>query len=120
METERIIEQIINSKKARKKIRKYYTLAIYSYLAPPGFFGAFLLDSFTVGLTEMFFFAIALLSLLPAGVAGLIFTEKGLKIAFTSNDYEKKDIGYANLIMGIIYIVAGLLALGLGYLMIEN
>ncbi|QHT71287.1 hypothetical protein GXP67_33850 [Rhodocytophaga rosea] len=120
METERIIEQIVNSKKARKKISWYYTLAIYSYLSPIGLFGLFLLDSFTFGLTESFFFGATLLGLLLAAIASLFFTVKGLRIAFKTNDYEKKDIGYANLIMGVIYCIAGLLALGYTYIMIEN
>ena len=120
MKAEQIAEQIINSKISRSKITKYYSRAIYSYLLPPGFFGLFLVDIFTFGLTQMFFFAVALLSLLPAGAAGLFFTVKGLRISFKSNDYEKKDIGYANLIMGIIYFVAGLLGLGLAYIMVEN
>jgi hypothetical protein len=58
-----------------------------------------------------------LLSLLPAGVMGLFFTSKGLKLAFQSGDYQKKDIGYANLIMGLVLAGVGVIGLGLVYMM---
>jgi hypothetical protein len=61
-----------------------------------------------------------LLSLFPVGIVGLVFTIKGLRLAFRSGDYKKKDIGYANLIMGIILTAGGLLGLSLAYVMTAN
>ncbi len=68
----------------------------------------------------MFFLSVAFLSLVPAGCTGLFFTIKGLMLAFKNNDYQKKDIGYANLIMGIIIVFAGLFAAALTYMMVSQ
>jgi len=97
----------------RDRITRFYRIAVYSYAAPFFCLGLQLLDSATFSLTQMFFFALFLWSLLPLGTTGLICTGLGLRLAFQSNDYQKKDIGYANILMGLIMVAAGLLGLGL-------
>lgn len=111
------MKQETNGRGVRARISKYYTIAVYCYLLPPGFLGLYFLDFSTIGLTGAFFLATTVLSLLPVGVVGLLCTVKGLKLAFKSGDHEKKDIGYANLIMGLILAVGGLISLGLTYVM---
>lgn len=114
------MDQMTNSKIRQTQITKCYRIAVYSYLMPLGFSGLYLLDSIIFGLTKIFFLAIALGSLLPVAIIGLFFTVKGLIIAFKSNHYEKKDMGYTNLLMGIILFVGGILGFGLAYLMVAK
>jgi len=61
----------------------------------------------------MFFFALFLGGMLPLGAIGLVCTGLGLRLAFQDNDYQKKDIGYANMLMGLLLVAVGLLSLGL-------
>ncbi|MBD0296602.1 MAG: hypothetical protein ICV84_15620 [Flavisolibacter sp.] len=114
------MDEVSNSLISRERISKQYRLAIYSYLSPVGLFGLHIVDAYTFRLTDALFFAVAVLSLLPSGCAGLFFTAKGIAMAVKNNDYQKKDIGYANLTMGIIIVIAGLLGAGLAYVMVSN
>ncbi len=111
------MEQDANGRNVRARISKNYTIAVYCYLIPLGFLGLYFLESSTLKLTGAFFMATTLLSLLPVGVVGLFFTVKGLRLAFQSGDYEKKDMGYANLILGLILVLGGLIGLGFAYVM---
>jgi hypothetical protein len=91
---------------ARADIVSCYKRATYCYAAPFCLMVlGFILPDF-VG-------AAFLLTLLPSGLAGLFFTKRGLSLSTRSGDREKKDVGYANLILGVIILVLGLLALGL-------
>jgi hypothetical protein len=69
-----------------------------------------------VGVAEGLFAGLFFLALFPLAVAGLVFTIKGLRLSSYSNDYEKKDVGYANLLLGLILSALGLLALGFAYI----
>lgn len=67
------------------------------------------------GIDEGLFLGGFLLSLLPLAVAGLVFTRKGLRLSSESNNREKKDVGFASLVLGLILGDLGLLALGCAY-----
>jgi di/tricarboxylate transporter len=114
------MNEVSSSRIPREKITKQYQLAVYSYLAPVGLLGLYFVDAYTFKVTDALFLAVALMSLLPSGCVGLFFTGKGIAMAVKNNDYEKKDTGYANLTMGIIIVIAGLLAAGLAYVMVSN
>ncbi|MDX5443026.1 MAG: hypothetical protein LPJ89_04500, partial [Hymenobacteraceae bacterium] len=92
-------------------------IAIFCFVIPFIFLGLLLIDSLTFDLTGAFFFSLFLITLLPLGVIVFVFTCKGLRISFKENNYQKKDIGYANLIMGLIIIGCGVLGLGFAYVM---
>ncbi|MFT2010219.1 hypothetical protein ACMA1I_16210 [Pontibacter sp. 13R65] len=94
-----------------------YRIAVYSFIIPFLFLVLYLIDSWTFNFTNIFFLAVFIISLFPSGITGLLFTYKGLRRLFKENNYEKKDIGYANLIMGIIITGCGIVGLGLAYLM---
>ncbi|MGI4762094.1 MAG: hypothetical protein ACRYF0_15410 [Janthinobacterium lividum] len=66
------------------------------------------------------YFPVVPLVLLPFSLAGLYFTRRGLALARTSGDREKRDIGYANLVLGIILAGLGLLGLALAYLWLNS
>lgn len=110
------MEQETTSRHIRSRISKYYTIAVYSYVMPLVLLGLYVVDSLTFNLA-FFFLPLTLLSLFPIGAIGLVFTIKGLRLAFHSSDYQKKDTGYANLIMGLILAGGGLIGLGLMYVM---
>jgi hypothetical protein len=69
-----------------------------------------------IGIGEEVLVGIGFLSTFPLALAGLLFTVKGLRLASQSNDYEKKDVGYANLVLGLILATSGLMALGFAYI----
>jgi uncharacterized membrane protein len=92
----------------RAEIVGYYKKATYCYAAP---FGLLFLSFLVPFAGQLAFF-----SLLPLGLVGLLFTKRGLALATKSGDREKKDVGYANLVLGIIILVLGLLLLGIIYL----
>lgn len=92
----------------RAEIVSQYKLATYCYAVP---FGLLLL-----GLLVPFLGKLGLLTFLPLGLAGLFFTKRGLALATKSGDREKKDVGYANLMLGFITLALGLLIVAFVYL----
>lgn len=58
---------------------------------------------------------LALATLLPFGLAGLFFTKRGLALSIKSDDRQKKDVGYANLVLGSIILIIGLLVVAFAY-----
>lgn len=96
----------------RIEIVSFYKKATYCYITP----FALLILAFVVP----FLGALWLFTLLPLGMAGLFFTKRGLALAIKSGDKEKKDVGYANLILGIVILGLGLLSLGFAYMMVVN
>ncbi|UOQ70670.1 hypothetical protein [Hymenobacter cellulosilyticus] len=113
------MDPIAESKLSRQRIEKLYKTALYSYSAPFALAGGGLLASFVSDEAERFFFAAAALSLLPLVIVGLVCTIIGLRVAFATSDYQKKDIGYANLIMGLILFALAFLGMGFAYLMTD-
>jgi hypothetical protein len=92
----------------RAEIVSFYKKATYCYAAP---FALLLL-----GFVWEAAFGLFLLTILPSGIAGLFFTTRGLALARKSRDTEKKDVGYANVLLGGIGLIVGLLAWSLIYL----
>jgi len=94
---------------SRTQIVANYRKATYCYASP--------FSLLLIGFVIPFSAFLGLLSLLPLGVAGLFFTRRGLALAVSSGDREKKDVGYANLILGVIILGLGLLWLAIAYAM---
>lgn len=110
------LAKMLNYVKDRNKITRFYKIALYAYISPIILLGISILDSCTLDLAASYFLPAFIFTLLPSGVVGIIFTIFGSKISFKEKDYEKKDTGYANLIMGIVMSVIGLLASGFIYM----
>ena len=91
----------------RTEIVRCYRNATYCYAAPVGL----LVLSFLVP----FLGELWLLTPLPLGLAGLLFTKRGLALAVKSGDQEKRDVGYANLVLGFLMLAFGLLGLAFAY-----
>ncbi|GAB3824022.1 hypothetical protein GCM10028821_02450 [Hymenobacter jeollabukensis] len=94
---------------SRSAIVGWYRRATFCYALP---FGLGLL-----GAVVPLFFTLALLGILPLALAGLFFTKRGWTLAVRSGDVEKKDVGFANFILGAILLALGLLGFFLAYLM---
>ncbi|RSK31669.1 hypothetical protein [Hymenobacter metallilatus] len=89
-----------------------YEKASYSYFTPV----AFVLLGFVLD----FFLPLALLTALPCSVIGLYFSYKGFKASGRLGYLEKKDVGYANILLGILLFVAGLVSAGFAYVWISG
>jgi hypothetical protein len=91
----------------RAEIVSFYKKATYCYAAP---FALLLLAFVWEFAVWLFLFII-----LPSSIAGLFFTTRGLALARKSRDTEKKDVGYANVVLGGIALLVGLLVWALAY-----
>ncbi|UOQ65534.1 hypothetical protein [Hymenobacter volaticus] len=69
-----------------------------------------------LGIGEGLFLGGFFVGLFPLAAGGIIFTVLGMRLSIRTNDREKKDIGYANLILGLILFVVGLLAFCFAYM----
>lgn len=99
------IAQVVST---RANIVNFYKKATYTFLVPLGFllFG-FLWDYFLI---------LSLLIILPCSIIGLYFTRNGFRLATKQGDLEKKDVGYANMWVGVILFGLGLLGAGLAFM----
>ena len=91
----------------REEIINNYRKATYCYFIPFGLA--------VIGALLNFFLLLALLTLLPAGILGLYFTRRGLLLAGKSGDREKKDVGYVNVLLGILVLGLGIVGVGIAY-----
>lgn len=102
---------------ARTVIVSFYKKATYCYGLPFGFLSLQLLLNVVSNFNFQPFLALFFLTILPLSALGIAFTKRGFTLAVKSGDREKKDVGYANLILGSIIVVLGLVGLALGYMM---
>jgi hypothetical protein len=106
------------NKQTELKIRKYYRLSLICYLAP------FLLP--ILGLLMHYLslkiidddistisFLLILYILFPSCCVGLFFNIKGISISKQQNNYQKKVIGYQNLLFGAPILFIGFLCYSL-------
>ena len=96
---------------SRTEVTGFYRKATYCYAIP----FVLLVMAFIVPFLGM----LGILTLVPLGAAGLFFTVRGLTIANKNGEREKKDAGYANLFLGVIIIVLGMLGLAFTYVMVN-
>lgn len=102
------MEQSKRAISTREQIVKNYRVATYCYLTP--------FSLVLVGLIWDVFLPLVLLTLLPAGAIGIFFTRRGLRLASQSGDREKKDVGYANVLLGSIVLALGVFGIAIAYL----
>lgn len=95
----------------RNRISKLYKYALCCYALPFVFLVAAVL-----GIGEGILLGGFFVGLFPFAVGGTVLTIFGMRLSVQTNDREKKDIGYANLLLGLILAAVGLLALGFAYL----
>jgi hypothetical protein len=96
---------------SRIRISKLYKYSLYCYAIPFVF-----LTLAVLGIGKGLFLGSFFLGLLPSALGGIAFTVLGMRLSAQTNDREKKDIGYANLVLGLILSILGLFTLGFAYL----
>ena len=97
-----------------------YKKVSYCYGAPVGFLVLQLLLNTVSDFNFQPFLALFFFAFLPLSITGLVFTKRGFILASNSGDREKKDVGYANFILGAILLMLGLLSLVLINFMASN
>ena len=85
----------------RIKITKFYRLALICYTGP--------LILFPIGLVSELTHGLGIISVFPLSLIGITYTVLGFKISVKHHDIEKKDIGYANLLLGLVMTLVGAL-----------
>ena len=103
--------------RTRAEIVKCYGKASCCYAIPFGLLGLQLLLNLVSSFDFQPFLALFFLSILPLSVLGIVFTKRGFALASISGDLAKKDVGYANFLLGAIMLVVGLLAFALSFVM---
>jgi len=101
-----------------KKITKLYRTALFCYLSPSLFVAWIIIDFNTFHATDLLFFVIFLLSILPLSIIGLIYNILGLRLSRKMNLVHKKNIGYTNLMLGMPMFLIGLLGLAVPFVMV--
>lgn len=99
-------------------LSKVYYFAVGCYILPILFFGVFLFDQFFIHKTDMLFWIIFLLSLIPCGLLGFVLFLAGFIKALKQSYWLNKLIGGIGTLLGIGIIGGGLLGLLLIYVVI--
>ena len=100
------------------KIYKIYFFALLMYLLPPIFLGLFIAPM-TINNTSAIFWSLFLISLLPCGLIGIALTSIGLVKSFKNKNEFNKVIGLIGVYVGGLFLLGGLLALGLLYVVLH-
>lgn len=101
-------------------ILRIYYFALFIYILPLISLGAFLVDQFTVNKTEMVFWVIFLVSMLPYGLIGLILSLIGLIQSIKRNTRLNKVIGIVGTLGGLISLIGGILGIMLIYVVVGD
>lgn len=102
----------------KNEIDKIYFLAIILFLLPLISLGIFILDQLTVNKTEMIFWLLFLVGMLPCGLLGTVLSIFGLRKAIKNKSVLNKSIGIIGIVGGLIYFGGGLLGIMLIYVVI--
>jgi len=102
---------------ALKKIKKLYQIALFFYFFPFLYIVWLVIDSNLFHVSDLLTFVFFLLSILPLSIAGLISNILGLHLSRKINHIDKKNIGYADLLIGISMFVSGLFGLAIPFVM---
>ncbi|MFN8309909.1 MAG: hypothetical protein U0T73_08095 [Chitinophagales bacterium] len=97
-----------------KSINRLYFLAFGAYVFPLLALGLFLVDQFWVQKTEMLFWLIFLVSLVPCGLFGMVISLIALLRAIKRKERMNTVIGIIGLAGGLLPIAGGIF----GYLLL--
>jgi hypothetical protein len=100
------------------QIYKIYWIAIFVYALPFISLGIFIIDQMTTQKTEMIFWVLFLVGMLPSSLIGLVLSYLGLRQSNKNANKMNKFIGIIGIIGGAIILSGGLLGLMLIYVVI--
>ncbi|MFA9214547.1 MAG: hypothetical protein ACEQSR_11980 [Candidatus Methylacidiphilales bacterium] len=111
---------VLNAKNILSNIQIYkiYWIAIFVYVLPFISLGVFIIDQMTLQKTEMIFWLIFLLGMLPCGLAGMLLSYVGLRLSNKNKNKLNKSIGIIGVIGGTVILGGGLLGLMLIYIVV--
>ena len=107
--------QVQIASKIESRILKIYYFVFFFYSLPFISLIIFLIDLRGPQKTEMFFWVLFLVGLMPCSIVGFLFSIFGLVKSFRIKSRTNKVIGTFGLILGFGGIFAGLLGIGLIY-----
>jgi hypothetical protein len=102
----------------RLRILKIYFFAIFIYALPLISLGIFIIDQLTLNETEMVFWVMFLVGMVPCGLIGLILSIIGLLKSLKNENKLNKIIGVIGTLGGLIYMVGGILGFMLIYVVV--
>jgi len=112
-----MISYIIENFK-RLGILKIYFFAICIYLLPLLSLGIFIVDQMTVNKTEMVFWVLFLVGMVPCGLIGLTLSIIGLIRSFKKENKLNKILGLLGTLGGLICLAGGILGFMLIYVVV--
>lgn len=99
-------------------IRKEYVFAVLIYFLPLISLGIFLLDQITIKSTDMVFWVLFLIGMIPCGIIGLTLSIIGLVKSLKKDNQLNKVIGVIGTVSGIICLLGGILGMMLIYIVV--
>lgn len=111
---------ILNDKSILNNIRIYkiYWIAIFVYILPFISLGIFIIDQMTIHKTEMIFWLIFLVGMLPCSLVGMLLSYIGLRLSNKNKSKLNKSIGIICFIGGVIILGGGLFGSKLIYVVV--
>jgi hypothetical protein len=100
-------------------ILKIYYFAIFFYALPFISVAIFILDQLTMNKTDMWFWVIFLVGLIPCGVIGLILSAIGLFRSIKNGGKLNRFIGFVGTAAGVLCFIGGLFGIALIYLVVQ-
>jgi hypothetical protein len=97
-------------------IFKPYYVALLFYAIPFLSLLIFIIDQFTVNKTDMWFWVIFLISLIPCSLIGFIISIIGIRRSTKNHSALNKVLGMIGMLLGLGGIIAGILGIMLIYL----
>lgn len=108
----------IKEKIKNLEILPIYYYAILIYLLPMISLAIFLVDQLTVNKTEMLFWVIFLVGMLPCGIIGLSLSIVGLIKSRKSKNRQNTVLGLIGTIGGLICLIGGVFGITLIYVVV--
>lgn len=102
----------------KDEIYKIYFFATFVYVLPLISLGIFILDQLTVNKTEMIFWLLFLVGMLPCGLLGIVLSTIGFRKSIKNKNLFNKSIGIIGIVGGLIFLGGGLLGLMLIYVVV--
>jgi hypothetical protein len=103
-----------------REIYKIYFLAIAIFALPFISLGVFIIDQFTFQKTQMVFWVLFLIGMLPCGMIGIILSSIGLRKSLKHKSRVNKYPGIIGIAAGIILLCGGIAGLMLIYVVVGS
>ena len=100
------------------EIYKIYFFALIVYMLPLISLGIFIIDQLTVNKTEMLFWVLFLVGMVPCGLIGMVLSILGLRKSVKNSNKINKTIGIIGIVGGLMFLGGGFLGFMLIYVVV--